>query len=132
MNKEAILNRLLETQKKKPTRIPRSMEEVIEFLEFTNWPYNLDKDCYRKDINIDRSAAKQIWEAALQKSITASVKPENQLHFLILTLWCLQALEFPEGTVRQIKLGDFLLLDSADQSPVEGQEVGGIGASARL
>ena len=127
----SFLRNLIETQRKL-TAIPMSVEQVIEFLGFSGWPCNFDEKLYKKDIGIDGRAAKQIWDAVLQKSITASVKSENQLHFLILGLWCLQVLQEPEGTGRKLKLGDFLFRDSADQSAVESQEVSGISAGTRF
>lgn len=103
----------------KLTQLPMSREQVIEFLGFSNWPYNLDKKTGFIDVEIESRAANQIWQAALNKSITPSIKPEEQLRFLITTLWCLQTLEMSEGTGRKIKLGDFLFCQTCDQLSVK-------------
>lgn len=115
----SFLNRLTEMQRK-PIKMPMSMEAVIEFLGFSNWPFNFDKKDYRKDIKLDVRVAKQIWESAIQKSVTDSVKPDNYLRFLILTLWCLQVLQETEGSGREVEMGDFLFLDSENQLPIDG------------
>lgn len=104
---------------RKLTQLPMSREQVIEFLGFSNWPYNLDKQMGKIDVELDPRAANQIWQAALNKSITPSIKPGEQLRFLITTLWCLQTLEMSEGTGRKIKLGDFLFCQACDQCSVK-------------
>lgn len=67
----------------KLTQLPMSREQVIEFLGFSNWPYNLDEQMGKIDVELDPRAANQIWQAALNKSITPSIKPEEQIRFLI-------------------------------------------------
>lgn len=104
---------------RKLTQLPMSREQVIEFLGFSNWPYNLDKQMGKIDVELDHRAANQIWQAALNKSITPSIKSEEQLRFLITTLWCLQTLEVSEGIGRKIKLGDFLFCQACDQCSVK-------------
>lgn len=104
---------------RKLTQLPMSREQVIEFLGFSNWPYNLDEQMGKIDVELDHRAANQIWAAVLNKSITPSIKPEEQIRFLITTLWCLQTLEMSEGTGRKIKLGDFLFCQACDQCSVK-------------
>ena len=117
-----FLNRLVQRQQpeKELTIIPSSIRRFMDIFGFYNWPYNKGKWGYTKEARLDRRAAMQIWEAALQKSITPSVKPEDQLRFLLFTLGCLQTLrEESEDTRREIKLGDNLFSDPVDQSSVE-------------
>lgn len=104
---------------RKLTQLPMSREQLIEFLGFSNWPYNLDKQMGKIDVELDPRAANEIWAAALNKSITPSIKPEEQLRFLITTLWCLQTLEMSEGTGRKIKLEDFLFCQTCGQLSVK-------------
>lgn len=48
----------------KLTQLPMSREQVIEFLGFSNWPYNLDEQMGKIDVELDPRAANQIWQAS--------------------------------------------------------------------